>query len=83
MAGTSTQVLARRRGAHYPGGASIGRPVADPVPGAGTEAGGAVAGVGELAAVEREAAAADALREPAFEALELGDAPVDPRAPGG
>src|SRR5262249_40907733 len=34
-------------------------------------------------AVEREAATADALGEPALQALELGDAFVDPRAPGG
>ena len=39
-----------------------------------------VAGVRELAAVEREAAAADALRQPELEALELGDSLVDPRA---
>jgi SAM-dependent methyltransferase len=62
---------------------SAPRPVADPVAGARPEAGGTVARVGELTAVEREAAAADALGEPEFEALELGDALVDPRAPGG
>ncbi len=62
---------------------SAHRPIADPVTRAGPQAGGAVAGVGELTAVEREAAAADALREPELQALELGDALVDPRTPGG
>jgi hypothetical protein len=62
---------------------SAHRPVADPVARAGAEAGSTVVGVGELAAVERETAAADALGEPELQALELGDALVDPRAPGG
>src|SRR5712691_9538561 len=57
------------------------RPVADPVARAGTEAGSAVAGVGELAAVERQAAAADALGQAELEPPELGNALVDPRAP--
>ena len=62
---------------------SAHRPIADPVARARPEAGSTVAGVGELTAVEREAAAADAFGEPEFQALELGDALVDPRAPGG
>jgi len=59
------------------------RPVADPVARAGTETGCAVVGVRELAAVEREATTADALREAELEPLELGDPLVDPRTPGG
>ena len=51
--------------------------VADPVAGAGAEGGGAVVAVGELTAVEREAAAADAFGEAVLEALEFGDALVD------
>ena len=62
---------------------SAQRAIADPVTWAGPEAGGAVAGVGELSAVEREAAAADALRVPELQALQLRDAVVDPRTPGG
>ena len=62
---------------------SGGWPVSDPVARARSQAGGAVAGVGELAAVEREAAAADAFGQAALEALELGDARVDPRRPRG
>ena len=61
--------------AHQPG-----RAVADPVAWAGAEPAGAVAGIGEPAAVERQAAAADAFGEPAPEALQLGDALIDPRA---
>src|SRR4029079_96539 len=53
----------------------------DPVARAGPEARGVVARVRQLAAVEREAAAADALRQPELEALELGDPLVDPRLP--
>jgi len=54
---------------------------------AGPEAGRAVAGIGELATIEREAAATDALREPVLQPFELGDAFVDsfrppPREPG-
>ena len=45
--------------------------------GAGAEGGGAVVAVGELTAVEREAAAADAFGEAVLEALEFGDALVD------
>jgi hypothetical protein len=57
--------------------------VADPVASARALAGGAVVGVGEAAAIEREAAAADALGQPRLEPLELGDALVDPLRPGG
>jgi hypothetical protein len=59
------------------------RPVADPVARAGTESSGAVARIRELAAVEREAAAADALGEAEPQALELGDTLVDSRRPSG
>ena len=52
--------------------------VADPVARAGSEAGDAVVGIGELAAVEREAAAADAFRQPELQALQFGDPVVDP-----
>src|SRR5262249_19333166 len=58
------------------------RAIADPVAGAGTAARGAVAGVREPAAVEGEAAAADALPQPAAEPLELRDPLVDPGHPG-
>src|SRR3954447_2575806 len=58
-----------------------GRPVADPVARPGAEAGGPVAGVRHAAAVERLAAAADALGQAALQAPELGDPVVDPRAP--
>src|SRR4051794_31576246 len=58
-----------------------GRPVADPVARPRPEAGGAVAGVRQVAAVERQAAAADALGQAALQAPELGDPLVDPRAP--
>jgi len=57
--------------------------VVDPVARAGSEAGGAVVGIGQLAAVEREAAAADAFRQPELQALQFGDPVVDPRGPGG
>lgn len=56
---------------------------ADPVARARSEAGGAVAGVGEAAVFEREAAAADATHEPSTEALELSDLFVDAGAPTG
>ena len=52
--------------------------VADPVARAGSQAGGAVVGICELAAVEREAAAADAFRQPQLQALQFGDPVVDP-----
>src|SRR5258705_3065789 len=57
-------------------------PVADPIPRPGPEARGAVRGIRELAAPERQAAAADALGEPGLQALELGDALVDACGPG-
>src|SRR5688572_8840131 len=53
--------------------------VADPVAGTGTAGGRAVVGIREPAAIEREAAAADAFREAVLEALELGDPLIDPR----
>src|SRR5258708_39587040 len=55
--------------------------VADPVTRAGTEPCGAVARIGELAAIQRQAAAGDAFGEAAPEALELRDARVDSRRP--
>ena len=57
--------------------------IAEPVARPGAEAGGAIVGIGELAAVEREAAAADALGEARLQALQLGDPLVDAAAPGG
>jgi hypothetical protein len=62
-------------------GSAAERAVADPVARPRAETGGAVVGIGEPAAVERETAATDALGEPGLEALELGDALVDPRGP--
>jgi hypothetical protein len=59
---------------------ALPRPAA-PVARAGAEAGRPVAGIGELAAFDREAATADAFGEPELEALELGDALIDPRCP--
>jgi hypothetical protein len=56
-------------------------PVAEPEARARAALADAIAGVGEAAALEREAAAADALGEAEPEALELGDAIVDPRRP--
>jgi hypothetical protein len=63
------------------GVAASAQPIADPVARARPEAGGAVAWVGKLTAIEREAAATDALGEPELQALELGDALVEPRPP--
>src|SRR5918999_1097817 len=60
---------------------SVERTVADPIARARPGAARAVPRVGELAAVEREAPAANALGESVLEALELGDALVDARAP--
>src|SRR5690242_15208365 len=57
--------------------------IPEPVTGAGATAGGAVARVGEPAAIERQAAAADALGEAGLEPFELGDPLVDPLRPGG
>ena len=75
--------------ADHPAGAAyltcairLGRPgIADPVARARAGTTRAVPGVGELAAVQREAAAADALREPGAQPLELGDPLVDPGRP--
>ena len=53
------------------------RPVADPVARSRSEPRRPVIRIGEPAAIEREAAAADALGEPRLEALELGDPGVD------
>src|SRR5205823_922802 len=55
--------------------------VADPVARPGAAGGRAVLGVGETAAIEREATAADALRQTDLEALELGYPLIDPRGP--
>ena len=55
--------------------------VAEPEARPGPEASHAVARVGELAAVEREAAAADALGETGLEAIELCYSLVDPGLP--
>ena len=54
------------------------RSIADPVAWSWAAGAGSVVGVGETAAVEREAAAPDALGEADLQALELGDARVDP-----
>ena len=75
--------------ADHPAGAAyltcairLGRPgIADPVARARAGTTRAVSGVGELAAVQREAAAADALREPGAQPLELGDPFIDPGRP--
>src|SRR3954451_9885958 len=56
--------------------------VSDPEARARARARGAIAGVHELAALEREAAAPDALSESGLEPLELGDALVDAACPG-
>jgi hypothetical protein len=55
--------------------------VADPVAGAGPSGGGAIARIREMTAIEREAAATDALGESEFEPLKLGDSLIDPRPP--
>src|SRR5687767_8928968 len=57
--------------------------VADPVARAGSARGRAVVGVRQLAAVEGQAAATDALGQPGLQALQLRDALVDAGAPGG
>jgi hypothetical protein len=62
---------------------SVGRSVPDPVARAWTESGGAVTGVGEPTAVERQTSAADAFGQPDLETLELGDPVFDPRRPRG
>ena len=65
----------------YPVRASARRAVADPVTRAGAAPAGAVAWIGEPAAVERQAPATDAFGQPAPEPLQLGDALIDPRGP--
>src|SRR5436190_18180956 len=57
------------------------RPVAYPVARTRAQPSSAIARVRELAPVEREAATADALRQPEPEPLELADALVDPLRP--
>ena len=57
------------------------RPVADPVARARPEARGAVSRVREPAALERQAATADALGEAALEPFELADPLIDATAP--
>lgn len=57
------------------------RTVADPVARTGAAAARPVAGIGQPASVERETPAPDALGEPQLQALELGDALLDPRGP--
>src|SRR5579875_588720 len=69
----------RRR--ERPAGPSPTRRIADPEAGAGAAGPGAVARIGERTAVERQAAAADALGEAGAQALELRDALVDPCGP--
>src|SRR5262245_8067117 len=56
--------------------------VADPVTRAGTQPRGAVVRIGELAAVERQAAAADAFAEPGLQPLQFGNSCIDPGRPG-
>jgi hypothetical protein len=58
-------------------------PVANPEPWTGPVAGRMIVWVRESAAVEREAATADALGQPDPQPLQLGDPVVDPRPPGG
>src|SRR5262245_10080277 len=55
--------------------------IAHPEPRAGPGAGRPVVRVREPAAVQRQAAAADALGQPDLQALQLGDPVVDARAP--
>jgi S-adenosylmethionine:tRNA ribosyltransferase-isomerase len=62
---------------------SVAGRLAEPVAGTRSAAAGPIPGVGELAAVERQAAAADALGEPALESLELGEPLLDARRPPG
>src|SRR5262245_42376268 len=57
------------------------RPRADPGPRARPLARRAIARVRQAAAIERETAAADALRQPCLEPLQLGDPLADPLGP--
>ena len=70
----------RGRAAAAPVGAALA-PVAEPEAWPGTQAGHTIAGIGELAAVEGEAPAADALGQTGLEAAELCDSLVDPGLP--
>ena len=54
---------------------------AEPIPRAGPPAPGAVGRIGQLAAVDRQASAANAFGQPGPQALELGDPLVDPLLP--
>src|SRR4051812_24956434 len=58
-----------------------GRRVADPVAGPRTGAGDTVLRVGQAALLQRQAAAADALREPVLQALQFRDALLDAARP--
>src|SRR6185503_5882965 len=58
--------------------------LANPEPRPRARAPHAIPGIGKLALLQRQASAADALRETGFQALQLGDAIVDaPRPAGG
>src|SRR6267154_935020 len=59
----------------------LATPVADQVTRTGAQPRGPVCGVGELALLQGQAAAADAAGQPGTQALELGDAFVDPARP--
>src|ERR1041385_891179 len=61
---------------------SAWRAIADPVARPGPQAGGSIARIGQVAAVEREAAAPDARRQPGSQSLELRDPLVDAGRPG-
>src|SRR5919198_4790830 len=76
------QVRLKSSGRVWGVGPSRRRAVADPVARPRTEAGRPVSRVREPAALQREAAATDALGEADLEALELGDAGVDALRPG-
>ena len=74
------RISLHREGRERPSGAR--RAVADPVPRTRAEACSAIVRVGETAAVEGQAAAADAALEPGPQQLELGDPSIDARDPG-
>ncbi len=61
--------------------AAAGRAVSDPEPRPRPGGADAVPWIGELATVEGQAAAADAVREAGLQPLELDDPPLDPVAP--
>src|SRR5687768_10186318 len=62
-------------------GRSRGLVVPYPITGTGTRAGGAIAGVGQFAALERKTPATYALGEPPLEPFQLFDPGVDAGAP--